>query len=65
MVRVEPFEPIRAVAAAAMRVSHDHRGVPQRFDHVIHLDRTRALEPLALTAEWGAGRIARDLPHRG
>ena len=35
----------------------------QQFDAVIHMDRTRALEPLERTAAVGSGGASRDVPH--
>ncbi len=36
----------------------------EQFDAVIHLDRTRALEPLERGSPWDEGRAARDLSER-
>jgi erythromycin esterase-like protein len=33
-----------------------------QFDAIIHFDETRAVEPLELTAEWGAGEPAETFP---
>jgi erythromycin esterase-like protein len=36
--------------------------ISDQFDAVIHLDRTRAVEPLEPTAEWGIGEPAETFP---
>jgi erythromycin esterase-like protein len=33
-----------------------------QFDAVIHVDRTRAVEPLEPTSEWGVGEPAETFP---
>ena len=36
----------------------------EQFDAIIHVDRTRALEPLEVTSYWVDWRDAGDLSHR-
>ncbi len=44
------------------RISHYfYANLPRQFDAVIHLDRTRALEPLEVTAHWESAEMP-DLP---
>jgi erythromycin esterase-like protein len=46
------------------RISHYFEArLPDQFDAVIHIDDTRALEPLEPAAGWHAG--AQEVPHRG
>ena len=48
------------------RQSHYFRArVADQFDAVIHIDETRAVEPLERTARLGGGRSPRDLSVRG
>jgi erythromycin esterase-like protein/predicted phosphoribosyltransferase len=45
------------------RLSHYfHARVAEQFDALIHLDETRALEPLETTAEWEAGELPETYP---
>jgi erythromycin esterase-like protein/predicted phosphoribosyltransferase len=45
------------------RMSHYFRArLPEQFDFVLHLDETRALEPLERTAGWEAGEVAETFP---
>jgi erythromycin esterase-like protein len=45
------------------RASHYfHAILPAQFDAVIHIDRTRAVEPLERTAEWEAGEVPETFP---
>lgn len=45
------------------RQSHYFRAcLPDQFDAVIHLDETRAVEPLEATAEWEAGEVPETFP---
>jgi erythromycin esterase-like protein len=45
------------------RLSHYfHARLPDQFDVMIHLDETRALEPLELTAEWERGEAPETFP---
>jgi erythromycin esterase-like protein len=45
------------------RMSHYfHTRLPAQFDAIIHLDATRALEPLAPEPEWHAGEAAETYP---
>lgn len=39
-----------------------HARLPQQFDYVIHIDETRAVEPLERTAGWEAGEVAETFP---
>ena len=36
--------------------------LPEQFDAIIHLDETRALEPLERTSEWDAGELPETYP---
>lgn len=46
------------------RQSHYFRSrVADQFDAVIHIDETRALEPLERTARWDAGELPETYPH--
>ncbi len=45
------------------RLSHYfYTRLPEQFDAVIHLDQTRALEPLERTAEWETGEVPETFP---
>ncbi|HKG25344.1 MAG TPA: erythromycin esterase family protein [Thermomicrobiales bacterium] len=45
------------------RLSHYfHARLPDQFDAIIHLDETRALEPLEITAEWERGEAPETFP---
>ena len=45
------------------RVSHYfHAQLPRQFDYVIHIDETRAVEPLERTADWETGELAETYP---
>jgi erythromycin esterase-like protein len=45
------------------RISHYfHARLARQFDAVIHLDETRALEPLERTSEWDAGELPETYP---
>ena len=45
------------------RASHYfHARLADQFDAVIHIDETRAVEPLEVTAEWGPGEPAETYP---
>jgi erythromycin esterase-like protein len=39
-----------------------HARLPEQFDTIIHLDETRALEPLERTSEWDAGELPETYP---
>jgi erythromycin esterase-like protein len=45
------------------RASHYfHARLPDQFDAIIHIDRTRAVEPLERTAQWTQGEPAETYP---
>jgi erythromycin esterase-like protein len=45
------------------RRSHYFRArLPQQFDYVVHIDETRAVEPLERTALWEDGEVAETFP---
>lgn len=45
------------------RVSHYlHARLADQFDAVIHMDQTRAVEPLERTAQWQAGELPETYP---
>lgn len=45
------------------RISHYFNArLPEQFDAVIHLDETRALEPLDRTSQWEAGEVEETFP---
>jgi erythromycin esterase-like protein len=45
------------------RLSHYFEAqLPQQFDAIIHLDETRALEPLERTSEWDRGELPETYP---
>jgi hypothetical protein len=45
------------------RLSHYfHARLADQFDSVIHIDRTRAVEPLEVTSEWEAGELPETYP---
>jgi erythromycin esterase-like protein len=45
------------------RASHYfHACLPEQFDAVLHIDRTRAVEPLEVTAEWEKGEVPETYP---
>jgi erythromycin esterase-like protein len=45
------------------RISHYfHARIADQFDAVIHLDQTRAVEPLERTSQWAAGEIPETYP---
>jgi len=62
--RTMPSDAILARALAETeRASHDVRvHLPERFDVVVHLDETRALEPLERTAAWDRGELPETFP---
>ena len=39
-----------------------HARLPQQFDFVIHIDETRAVEPIERTARWESGELAETYP---
>jgi erythromycin esterase-like protein len=39
-----------------------HARLPQQFDFVIHIDETRAVEPLEQTARWESGELVETYP---
>jgi erythromycin esterase-like protein/predicted phosphoribosyltransferase len=39
-----------------------HARLPQQFDFVIHIDETRAVEPLERTARWESGELVETYP---
>ena len=46
------------------RQSHYFRArLADQFDAVIHLDETRAVEPLERTARWESGEVPETYPH--
>jgi erythromycin esterase-like protein len=46
------------------RLSHYfHARLPDQFDAVLHLDETRAVEPLERTADWETGEAWETFPH--
>jgi erythromycin esterase-like protein/predicted phosphoribosyltransferase len=44
------------------RSHYFHARLPEQFDFVIHIDETRAVEPLERTAGWEAGEVAETYP---
>jgi erythromycin esterase-like protein len=45
------------------RLSHYfHASLPEQFDGVLHLDHTRAVEPLERTPEWQSGEVVETYP---
>ena len=45
------------------RTSHYfHARLPEQFDFVLHVDETRAVEPLERNALWEAGEVAETFP---
>lgn len=66
----EPLDVVRLGRAigviylpATERQSHYYHVRPgQQFDAIIHIDRTRALEPLEVTSEWNAGETPETYP---
>jgi erythromycin esterase-like protein len=44
------------------RSHYFHARLAQQFDYVIHIDETRAVEPLERTAAWEAGEVAETYP---
>jgi erythromycin esterase-like protein len=69
-VSAEPLDDVRLARAigvvylpATERQSHYFHVRPtDQFDAMIHIDNTRALEPLELTSEWIAGEIPETYP---
>jgi erythromycin esterase-like protein/predicted phosphoribosyltransferase len=69
-VSAEPLDDVRLARAigvvylpATERQSHYYHVRPtDQFDAMIHIDNTRALEPLELTSEWIAGEIPETYP---
>jgi erythromycin esterase-like protein len=48
---------------ATERLSHYFDAtLPEQFDAVLHFDETRAVEPLAINAEWQAGEVPETYP---
>ena len=66
----EPLDDVRLGRAigviylpATERQSHYFHVRPaDQFDAMIHIDRTRAVEPLELTSEWIAGEVPETYP---
>ncbi|HZR06208.1 MAG TPA: erythromycin esterase family protein [Candidatus Udaeobacter sp.] len=47
------------------RLSHYfHAGLPEQFDAIIHIDETRAVEPLEQTNFWDAGELPETYPFK-
>jgi erythromycin esterase-like protein len=44
------------------RSHYFHAQLAPQFDYAIHIDETRAVEPLERTAEWEAGELAETYP---
>ena len=44
------------------RSHYFHARLPDQFDYVVHLDETRAVEPLDNTTGWEAGELAETFP---
>jgi erythromycin esterase-like protein len=44
------------------RSHYFHARVAEQFDYLIHIDETRAVEPLERTAHWEAGKVAETFP---
>jgi hypothetical protein len=44
------------------RSHYFHARLPDQFDYVIHIDETRAVEPLERTAAWDVGEFAETFP---
>jgi erythromycin esterase-like protein len=45
------------------RASHYFRAcLPEQFDYVLHIDETRAVEPLERSALWDAGEVVETFP---
>ncbi|MDT5057272.1 MAG: hypothetical protein QOF66_5638, partial [Mycobacterium sp.] len=69
-VSAEPLDDVRLGRAIGViyrpeteRQSHYFHVRPaDQFDAMIHIDRTRALEPLELTSEWIAGEVPETYP---
>jgi erythromycin esterase-like protein/predicted phosphoribosyltransferase len=48
---------------ATERLSHYFDAtLPEQFDAILHFDETRAVEPLAINAEWQAGEVPETYP---
>jgi len=44
-------------------MSHYFRArLPEQFDAIIHVDQTRALEPLERSADWERGEVPETFP---
>jgi erythromycin esterase-like protein len=44
------------------RSHYFHATLPEQFDYVLHVDTTRAVEPLERSALWEAGEVAETYP---
>jgi erythromycin esterase-like protein len=44
------------------RSHYFHARLPEQFDAIVHIDETRAVEPLERTALWQAGEVAETYP---
>ena len=44
------------------RSHYFHARLASQFDFVVHIDETRAVEPLERTAMWNAGEVAETFP---
>jgi hypothetical protein len=44
------------------RSHYFHARLSQQFDFVLHVDETRAVEPLERSALWEAGEVAETFP---
>ena len=68
--RASSWKPARPPLAETLDAVAEHVGGPsspgrtarRQFDALIHLDETRALEPLERTNEWEAGEVPETYP---
>ena len=44
------------------RSHYFHARLADQFDYVVHIDETRAVEPLERTSTWDVGEVAETFP---
>jgi erythromycin esterase-like protein/predicted phosphoribosyltransferase len=60
--RLERAIGVLYLPASERRSHYFHARVSRQFDYVVHIDETRAVEPLERTAAWEAGEAAETFP---
>jgi erythromycin esterase-like protein/adenine/guanine phosphoribosyltransferase-like PRPP-binding protein len=60
--RLERAIGVLYLPASERRSHYFHAQVSKQFDYLVHLDETRAVEPLERTSHWEAGELAETYP---